>query len=126
LKEALKALFFFLDLNFELSFKIILIQKSQIYIFRENLNLFELENVFDLNLNLDFKFKYVQTESAKPWPPPPIKGSIDPASSALNTPLSPVSPLLAPYVMPTSSNLYHCKSSPPDQVSRLVASRHRR
>jgi hypothetical protein len=43
-----------LDLNFKLSFKIILIQKSQISIFR---NLFEFENVFDLDLNLGFQFK---------------------------------------------------------------------
>jgi hypothetical protein len=34
-----------------------LIQKSQISIFRKGLNLFEFENVFDLDLNLDFKFK---------------------------------------------------------------------
>jgi hypothetical protein len=40
-----------------LSFKIILIQKSQISIFRKGLNLFEFENVFDLDLNLGFKFK---------------------------------------------------------------------
>jgi hypothetical protein len=40
-----------------LNFKIILIQKSQISIFRKVLNLFEFENVFDLNLNLSFKFK---------------------------------------------------------------------
>jgi hypothetical protein len=40
-----------------LSFKIILIQKSQISIFRKGLNLFEFEIVFDLDLNLDFKFK---------------------------------------------------------------------
>jgi hypothetical protein len=40
-----------------LSFKIFLIQKSQISIFRKGLNLFEFENVFDLDLNLGFKFK---------------------------------------------------------------------
>jgi hypothetical protein len=40
-----------------LSFKIILIQKSQISIFRKGLNLFEFKNVFDLDLNLGFKFK---------------------------------------------------------------------
>jgi hypothetical protein len=40
-----------------LSFKIILIQKSQISIFRKGLTLFEFENVFDLDLNLHFKFK---------------------------------------------------------------------
>jgi hypothetical protein len=40
-----------------LSFKIILIQKFQIYIFRKGLKLYEFENAFDLNLNLDFKFK---------------------------------------------------------------------
>jgi hypothetical protein len=40
-----------------LSFKIFLIQKSQISIFRKALNLFEFENVFDLDLNLGFKFK---------------------------------------------------------------------
>jgi hypothetical protein len=45
------------DLNFELNFKIILIQKSQISIFRKGLTLFEFENVFDLDLNLHFKFK---------------------------------------------------------------------
>jgi hypothetical protein len=46
------------DLNFELNFKIILIQKSQISIFRKGLNLFEFENVFDFYLNLGFKFTY--------------------------------------------------------------------
>jgi hypothetical protein len=40
-----------------LNFKIILIQKSQISIFRKGLNLFKFENVFDLDLNLHFKFK---------------------------------------------------------------------
>jgi hypothetical protein len=40
-----------------LSFKIILIQKSQISISKKCLNLFEFENVFDLDLDLDFKFK---------------------------------------------------------------------
>jgi hypothetical protein len=40
-----------------LNFKIILIQKSQISIFRKGLILFEFENVFDLHLNLGFKFK---------------------------------------------------------------------
>jgi hypothetical protein len=34
-----------------------LIQKSQISVFRKGLNLFEFENVFDLDLNLGFKFK---------------------------------------------------------------------
>jgi hypothetical protein len=42
-----------------LSFKIIFIQKSQIYVFRESLNLFEFENLSDLDSNLDFKFKFV-------------------------------------------------------------------
>jgi hypothetical protein len=40
-----------------LSFKTILIQKSQIPIFGKYLNLFELKNVFDLNFNFGFKFK---------------------------------------------------------------------
>jgi hypothetical protein len=40
-----------------LNFKIILIQKYQISIFRKGLNLFEFENVFNLDLNLGFKFK---------------------------------------------------------------------
>jgi hypothetical protein len=44
-------------LNFELSFKIILIQKSQVYFFRESSNFVEFENIFDLNLNFEFKFK---------------------------------------------------------------------
>jgi hypothetical protein len=34
-----------------------LIQKSQISIFRKSLNLFEFENVFDLDLNIGIKFK---------------------------------------------------------------------
>jgi hypothetical protein len=40
-----------------LSFKIILIQKSQISVFRKYLNLFEVEYGFDLNLNFGLKFK---------------------------------------------------------------------
>jgi hypothetical protein len=53
-----------------LSFKIILIQKSQISIFRKCLNLFEFKNVFDLNLNLGFKFNSTANIFQKQLPPP--------------------------------------------------------
>jgi hypothetical protein len=42
-----------------------LIQKSQISIFRKCLNLFEFENVFDLNSNLGFNFKICWKEILK-------------------------------------------------------------
>jgi hypothetical protein len=48
-----------------LSFKIILIQKFQISIFRKGINLFEFESVFDLDSNLGFKFKICCKEIVK-------------------------------------------------------------
>jgi hypothetical protein len=46
-----------LHLNFQLSFKIILIQKFQSSAFSKCLNMFEYENRFDLNLNFGFQIK---------------------------------------------------------------------
>jgi hypothetical protein len=48
-----------------LSFKTILIQKSQISIFGKYLNFFELKNVFDLNFNFGFKFKTTEKKFQK-------------------------------------------------------------
>jgi hypothetical protein len=48
-----------------LSFKIIFIQKSQISIFGKYLNLFEFENLFDLNFNFGFNFKTAEKKFKK-------------------------------------------------------------
>jgi hypothetical protein len=48
-----------------LSFKTILIQKSQISIFGKYLNLFELKDVFDLNFNFGFQFKTTEKKLQK-------------------------------------------------------------
>jgi hypothetical protein len=48
-----------------LSFKIILIQKFQIYVFRESSNFAEFKNVFGFNFNFEFKFKSAERKSTK-------------------------------------------------------------
>jgi hypothetical protein len=48
-----------------LSFKTILIQKSQISVFGKYLNSFELKHVFDLNFNFGFKFKTAEKKFQK-------------------------------------------------------------
>jgi hypothetical protein len=64
-----------------------LIQKYQIFIFREILNLFEFENVFYLNLNHVFKFQSAEKEIVKPFnfspPPNSLFGPAQPAQSFL-------------------------------------------
>jgi hypothetical protein len=64
-----------------------LIQKYQIFVFRENLNLFEFENDFDLNLNHVFKFQSAEKEIAKPF-------NFSPPSNSLFGPAQPGSPVL--------------------------------
>jgi hypothetical protein len=49
------------------SFKIILIQKSQIYVFGEGLNFVEFDNVFDFDSNLGFKIQTCRKEIVKPF-----------------------------------------------------------
>jgi hypothetical protein len=84
-----------------LSFKIILIQKSQVSIFVRYLKLFEFENVFGLKLSFEFKFKisikefakqflFFSLASPKPFGPSPSTSSMfDPSN-----PLLPSSPSL--------------------------------
>jgi hypothetical protein len=57
LKNHRKALIFLnlLDLNLNLSFRIILIQKYEISSFGKYLNMFVFKSVFSLNLNFEFK-----------------------------------------------------------------------
>jgi hypothetical protein len=43
-----------------------LIQKLQCYDFRKGFNLFEFENIFDLNLSFQFRFKISEKKIRKP------------------------------------------------------------
>jgi hypothetical protein len=69
-----------------LSFKIIFIQKSKISVFGKYLNLFEFENLFDLNFNFGFKFKTVEKKFQKHF----LHILLSPFSISTQVPLHPV------------------------------------
>jgi hypothetical protein len=89
-----------------------LIQKSQVYVFRESSNIVEFENKFYLNLNFVFKFKAATENSKKSFFHFPSRGpgQFQPKRQPWPAFLFFFSPL--PVQSPSSSSLGHQRRRP--------------